>query len=283
LNKFQSLFLLFIFFFFSCQNETGNQNSKAPNGNEKDLKLIGLSPALTEMLFFACPDSIILARSQACNYPEEALKKPIIQTYPLDIEALIALQPDLILNEEGIIALDQIELIKKQDLNIKTFQYRKMSDVFNAILEVGNLCLCSDSVVKKVNKQKATLKALKKNSIGKKAIGLIWTDPIYVYGQHTLFTDQIAYLGLENPIDESFDKQYPEVSREYLLRINPDIIFGLDFAHLDSTLFSDFPELKRLKAYKDSAIYFVDSDILTRPGPRSILAITEMQKAVYEK
>lgn len=270
-----------IFIFLIACNDSSQSESNEP-GSDKIESIMGLSPALTEILYFACPDSMIVARSQACNFPEEALDKPIIQTYPLDIEGLIILKPDMILNEEGIISEEQINLIKDKNLNIKTFNYRKMDDVFNAITEVSKFCDCELVVKSKIDDLKDGLQNIPKIPGDKKALGLIWNDPIYVYGSNTLFSDQLKYIGIENSISEDFNKQYPEISREYLLKINPDIIIGGSFKYLDSVFFKKYPELKRIRAYQDSAIYDIDSDLITRPGPRSVLAIQEIYNAISE-
>ncbi len=246
-------------------------------------RIFSLSPALTEILFFACPDSIIVARSQACDFPPEALKKTKISTYPFDIESIIANKPDLIFSEEGITSIDQLKLLEDNNIPIYMFSYKKVDDIYAAIARVGELCQCSEIVEEKLTDLKAVHDSLKADSVSNiKALGLIWTDPIYVYGRNTLFTNQLNEIGIRNAVDSIFGRPYPELSREYLLKINPDIIFGSSFEHLDTTLFYKFPELKRIKAYQERNIFEIDGDILTRPSPRSIEAMKQMKSHLHE-
>ncbi len=251
---------------------------------KKDLeRIFSLSPALTEILFFSCPDSMIVARSQACNYPPEALMKTEISTYPFDIESIIALKPDLVFSEEGITSVEQLKLLEDNEIPIYMFKYSHVEDIFEAIKKTGQLCNCSMKANKKIEKLKHRLDSVKEDKIRDiKTLGLIWTDPIYVYGLNTLFTSQLNEIGVKNAVDSVFTRPYPELSREYFLKINPDVIFGPSFEHLDSTLFLKFPELKRVKAYKNKNIFEIDGDILTRPSPRSIDAMLLMKSHIDE-
>jgi iron complex transport system substrate-binding protein len=249
----------------------------------KDInRIIGLSPALTEILFYVCDTSKIVGRTQACNFPEAVQYKPVVNTYPLDQERLLALNPDLILGEEGILQPDQLELLNKSGASSYFFKYRSIDDVTAAMYQIAEWCDCDKPVYAKIEKLESRLESVKvKNQDQKTALGLVWQDPIYVYGQNTLFSDQMTYLGLQNAVDSVFEKQYPELSREYILKINPDIIIGSDFWHLDTTFFVQYPELKRINAYADSAIYDIEADLMTRPGPRIVEALEILKTKIY--
>jgi iron complex transport system substrate-binding protein len=241
-------------------------------------KIFALSPALTEMVFYICPDSLIIARTQACNYPKEALGKKVISTYPMDVEAILEAGADLILSEEGITSKEQLKLLEDKNVNVYSFKYRKVEDIYSAMMKIGEFCNCEQKANLLVAQQKKDLSRLS-NSKNRnlKVLGLIWTDPIYSYGKNTLFSDQLRKINLRNAVDSIFQQPYPELSREYILKINPDIIVGPSFRHLDSTFFNLYPELKRITAYQKKAVIEVDGDVLTRPGPRSIQAMEVIQ------
>ena len=59
--------------------------------NAKISRVIGLSPGISEILAYALPDSTIVGRTKQCDYPPEILDKPEIESYPLDLEALVGL------------------------------------------------------------------------------------------------------------------------------------------------------------------------------------------------
>ncbi len=240
-----------------------------------------MSPALTEMLFYACKESFIIARTQACNYPEAVFNLPVVSTYPFDTEKIIALNADIVFSETGITSADQIKTLEENGISIYMFDPQSMSDIFSSMRRISKFCNCDTLFERKIvalENRMNDIKPLRSN--GKNALGIIWTDPIYVYGLNTLFNDQLSKIGLENALDSVFKNPYPEISREYMLRVNPDYIFGSSFDKLDTTLFKNFPELKRIKAYKNKDIFEINADILTRPGPRAVEAIELMKNAI---
>jgi iron complex transport system substrate-binding protein len=95
-------------------------------------------------------------------------------------------------------------------------------------------------------------------------------------------TAQLALAGGTNAIIERFAKAYPELSREYVLKLNPDIIFGGDMRGLDSSFFNFYPELKTINAYRRHQCYKLDADITTRPGPRSLQSVAIMEAIIKQ-
>ena len=61
-----------------------------------------LAPSLTEMLYAVADTATIIARTQADDYPAAALRKPLMNSYPLDLERLVALRPDVVFTVEGM-------------------------------------------------------------------------------------------------------------------------------------------------------------------------------------
>ena len=273
----------------SCQSEEkGRTYSKIEiDGVGREVRIpgkiehiIGLSPALTEMLFYLCPEKMIAGRTQACNFPPESSSLPVVTTYPFDLESIILISPDILLAEDGIISESQINLIQKTNIPIYIFQYDSMWDVFQAMRTISGFCNCDNN--SRIDSLNQLLMQIETRNLGKSALGIIWSEPIFAFGKNTLFSNQLEYLGIRNAIDSVYNNPYPELSREYVLKINPDIIIGNSFEYLDSMFFSNYPELKLIRAYRDSAIIEIDNDLLTRPGPRSVQAIYEIKKGLDE-
>ncbi len=110
---------------------------------------------------------------------------------------------------------------------------------------------------------------------------ITWQDPIYVYGRNTILTDKLRLAGAENAVDSVFSAPFPALSREYILKINPDIILGGSFEKLDSTFFSRYPELKKTNAYRNRRVYAVTDDLNSRPSPRVVEAVAELLYLIH--
>jgi iron complex transport system substrate-binding protein len=89
-------------------------------------------------------------------------------------------------------------------------------------------------------------------------------------------TDKIKLAGGENALTEVFKQQSPPLTREYILQLNPDVIFGLS-AERKQTFFNLYPELKRISAYQQNRIYDLTDDLASRPSPRVVESIKEIK------
>ena len=103
-------------------------------------------------------------------------------------------------------------------------------------------------------------------------------DPIFAYGFETWMTDKIHLAGGKNVLSEKLDKPYPALQRETILKLNPDILFGGTFEKMDTSFFRMYPELKNISAYKTKMVFELNDDLASRPGPRFMLGIREIEQ-----
>ena len=74
---------------------------------EKPEKVVCLSPTLAEIMYEMGYSSLLIGRSSYCNYPTEITAiKDVGGTTKPDIEAIIQLQPDLVLSSAPIASKD---------------------------------------------------------------------------------------------------------------------------------------------------------------------------------
>jgi iron complex transport system substrate-binding protein len=99
-----------------------------------------------------------------------------------------------------------------------------------------------------------------------------------------------ALFGLKNIADEA-DKQgtgYPQLSAEYLLQSDPDLVFLADTKCCGQTAgtVAQRPGWPNLKAVKNGAVIELDDDVASRWGPRIIdqlRVVAERIEALSEK
>jgi iron complex transport system substrate-binding protein len=243
-------------------------------------KAMALSPALTEMLFAVLPDSQIVAVSQACNYPEGVKTKPRINTYPLDVEGVIAIKPEVVFYEEGFISAESINQLRRFGIQTYAFRYNMVADIFSSLKQIGIICGHSEkaqSLAHILQKQADSLQFSNPKPL--RTLAIISPQPVYVFGKGTILSEIIESVGGINVVDSAYGR-YPELQREALLKMDPEIILGATFAELDSALFSKYPELKAIAAYQNKLCYPLTSDLISRPSPRVVDAMKEVKQAL---
>lgn len=246
-------------------------------------RVLALAPSLTEVLYAVADTATIIARTQADDYPAAALKKPVVTSYPLDIERLVALHPDVVFTVEGMTPPDAAARLGQLGIPVYYQKYRRVADVLRGINDVGRL-LGRPTVAKRLTDSlQAQLDGLAQTAPGTRrstVLALASADPIYVYGQNTLFTDEIRLAGGQNAVRDTFPQPFPALTREYVLKLNPEIVLGGRFGKLDSTFFKNNPELRRTRAYQAHRVYATTPNLLQRPSPRVVEAVRELQALV---
>jgi iron complex transport system substrate-binding protein len=250
-------------------------------------RILGLSSALTESLFFILPENNICGVSMICNFPENKVKtKPRINTYPLDLESIIALKPDLIFSEEGMTSAADAAQLEKAGFPLYIFKYRKTADIISAMDSIYNWCPKRKDVSALIDSLRSCLFALEKQyknvnttQVSKpRMLAITWLDPIFAYGADTWMSDKMRLAGGINCLDQILDKPYPTLQRETIMKLNPDVLFGGTFEKLDTTFFKMYPELKNISAYKNRKVFELNDDLASRPSPRFLEAIKDLEK-----
>lgn len=248
------------------------------------MRVMSLSPAVTEILFSVLSDSQIVAITPLCNYPEEKTKaKPRVEVYPLNVEKVLQLKPDIIFSEEGITSPQDAAHLRQLGIPVILFHYEKTRDILDAMDSVRSW-VALDGNDKHTTELHAQLNAQEKKQAmipddqRPGVLCITWMDPIFAYGFETWMTDKIRLAGGRNVLSEKLDKPYPTLQRENILKLNPDILFGGSFEKMDSTFFNMYPELKNTSAYKNKMVFELNDDLASRPGPRFMQGIYEIQQ-----
>jgi len=243
-------------------------------------RVLALAPSMTEMLYAVADTATIVARVPQDNYPAAVLRKPVVNNYPLDLEKLVLLKPDMVFTVEGITSVDDAQRLQQLGIPVYFLKFRQVEDVFTGMEEVGRLLgrpapahRAADSLRRELQR----LGQANTTSAAPRVLAITWQDPIYCYGQNTLFTDEIRLAGGQNAVTETFPQPYPALTREYILKLNPDVLLGGSFEKLDSTFFKSYPELRRINAYQTRRVFAITGNLMERPGPRVVQSVQELQ------
>ncbi|KAA3440795.1 ABC transporter substrate-binding protein [Rufibacter hautae] len=241
---------------------------------------MALAPSMTEMLFAVADTATIVGRTQNCDFPKAVLTKPVVNNYPMDYEKLISLKPEVVFATEGIISMEVAAQVEKLGIPIYFQAYDSVADILRGLRNLGFLLhrpekgnAVADSLQDRLNQLAADSAA----GTRPRVLAITWKDPIYVFGRNTLLTDKLRFAGGQNAVTEVFAQPYPALTREYILKMNPEVIIGGSFEQMEKTFFSLYPELRRIKAYRQKRIFAVTDDLMSRPSPRVVEGIAELK------
>lgn len=244
-------------------------------------RILPLCASSEETMVLLCDSSQIVGRTPECSSPEWIFTKPLVNNYPLDLEKVVTLKPDLIVSKEGMLSNDQ--LVKLESLGLTVYMQRAddIKGIAQSIRKLGEVIgqkTKGEKVALHFLHQFDSLQVSLRSSSLLTAVGVISSDPVYVFGHSSYLTDVLSYCGLSNGIDSNIRQAFPVVDQEYLLKVDPDYLIFPGEQKETQELFLKFPVLKKLKAYQRHQCLYIPGDWLSRPGPELTKAAAEIIK-----
>lgn len=248
-------------------------------------RIVSLAPNLTEILFALGLDSAVVGVTDYCDYPAAARNKPRIggMLNP-NLERVIDLRPDLVLmSGSGNMKSDYDKLTSAGAAVFVTYP-KHVDSVLASISAIGALTgrsTAADSIVQALRHQKQELLRIAGAAPRKSVLMLLSVTPIVAIGPGTFLHELLTLANAEN-IAADAAMAYPVLSREEILRRQPDVIIATnDIVHSVDDVLRAYPEWKRLKAVQQKRVALVDASIVSRPGPRVIDGLKIILQAIH--
>ena len=111
-------------------------------------------------------------------------------------------------------------------------------------------------------------------------------DELHTAGAATFVDEMINLAGGDN-IANGETSQWPTLTMDILLRKQPEVIIIATVAENSTTMVEMFRSFQtsgdwsQLEAIKNNRVYMMDSNLLTIPGPRQILALRQIASAIH--
>ncbi|MEO1448200.1 MAG: helical backbone metal receptor [Bacteroidota bacterium] len=237
-------------------------------------RIVSLAPNITEMVFAVGGGDKLIARSQACDYPEAAAKKTEVPTWPnLDLEAIAQTESDLIITTDMIFTPDDLAQIERLGIPIYLQHYGTMADIFTGMKDIGQL-VGEEAQSNRVADSLETLVNLvldsTENQIKYRTLMLISGNPLKVVGGSGFLHEMIEKAGGKN-VYAARKEAFVETTVEEILRSEPEfLILPSKDDQVYAELLAAYPALYNTPADVYKQVHIIDPDLVYRPGPRMI-------------
>lgn len=240
-------------------------------------RLITLAPDLVEDLFAVGAGKYIVGTTTFSNYPESAKSIPVVADYSaIDGEAIMVLDPDLILAWYGGNAPSDIAELKSFGLPIYENKISKWQDIPQLFVNLGILTghiKIAEQVAKQFSDKMRALKQQYQKASTNRANVMIEINhmPIMVMSNHSLIGRMIAFCGGHN-VFANLKTPSATILATAVIAAKPDIIINLsDKSNVD--LIKQWKTLYPQNKYK---IYTIPTSLLTRFGPRFTQGVSKL-------
>jgi iron complex transport system substrate-binding protein len=244
---------------------------------KKPTKIISLSPSATEILYAVGAGSQILAVDNLSNYPANAPVSEISAFEP-SVEAILAKKPDLVLLSIDSTKAPQIRnaLVK---LGIPVLMEKAPATLKDVYAENTLLARVTDRQAGAVKLNASMAKSIKEILAKAKKSSKIrifheLDDTYYSVTSNTFIGKVYKDFGAVNIADAAAgadNSGYPQLSAEYLLKSDPQVIFLADAQYgVTADSVSKRAGWSQISAVKNKKIVELPADISSRWGPRLV-------------
>ncbi|WP_028610938.1 ABC transporter substrate-binding protein [Paenibacillus harenae] len=245
-------------------------------------KIVTLVPSETEAIYAIGSGDQVVGVDEWSNYPEEAAAKPKVGDMTTNIEAVAALNPDLVLASS---TMNSEAIAKLRELNITVFASEpKTYDEVVAKLEMLGKMMNKQTEAAAVADRMRDVKQQVAEAVKdaeKKKVYLEFS-PGWTVGSGTFLDELITIAGGTNISAGKAD--WYELSAEEVVTQNPQLIIYPALKEEPNPIAAGIesrPGWDVIDAVKNKQMYAVTEDPLVRVGPRLADGLLELAKVIH--
>jgi iron complex transport system substrate-binding protein len=234
-------------------------------------RIVSLAPHITETLFAVGAGERIVGTVDYSDSPEAAKKIPRVGGYSrLDLEAVAALKPDLVIAWESGNAKAHIDKLRALGLPVYISQPNHIDDVATALERFGQLTGQADAGRAAASHFRARLAALHGRYAARPTVRTfyqIWKQPLMTVGAPQIISDAIKLCGGEN-VFAALPTMAPTVTVEGVIAANPEAIVASGMGDSRPDWLDDWKRWTSITAVARNNLFFIPPDLLHRHTPR---------------
>lgn len=242
-------------------------------------RIVSLSPHITENLFAIGAGSRIVGTVEFSNYPEEAKQIRRIGSYEkVDLEAVAALKPDLVLAWESGNIASHVDKLRAIGLNVVVTEARRIEDVAAELERLGALSGAGVGARAAAAQFRQRLEALRARHAGRPTVRVfyeVWNQPLMTVGGGQIISDAIRLCGGEN-VFAALKPMAAAVTVEAVLAADPEAIVASGMGEERPEWLDEWRRWPALTAVARGNLFFVPPDHLQRHTPRILDGIERL-------
>ena len=247
-------------------------------------RIVSGSATHTEILFAIGAGSQVVAVDMFSDYPAEAADLPRVDTFTPSVEAIAALDPDLV-----ILTFDPVELVPALEvLGIPVLVLDAPDDLDGVYAQYAELGVAvgrqaeAADLVEQMEKEIEAIVAALPQDAGALTYFHELDANLWTVRSDTFIGALYGLLGMTSIADSAADK-YVQLSAEFILESDPDLIFLADAQCCGESpeTVAARPGWGSLTAVQTGRVFEIDESIASRWGPRLVEFLRSIAEVVY--
>ncbi len=270
----------------------GCWESAPPEGaaESEPLRILSLTPSVTEILFALALGDNIVGRSNYCNFPPQAGKIPAVgDTIHLNLERIVSLEPTV-----AFVVTKRADVVKTlEGLGIRTVALESdtMAELMQTIETIGRETgrtgpagTLKGDIQNHLDKVRRRVEDLGRPKVLFAFPMAVGSSNMMVAGRGTFVDELLNVAGAENAFPDTAD--WPTITPQRVIQLAPDVVIvnaiGKDAARdrVDA-IRRAWENWTSVPAVANGRVYILRDEFLTIPGPSVGLAADRLSRVIH--
>ncbi|MCG5500456.1 cobalamin-binding protein [Ectothiorhodospira lacustris] len=234
-------------------------------------RIISLAPHITELLFAVGAGDRIVGTVSFSDYPEAAADIPRIGSYKqLDMESILALQPDLVVAWSSGNVQTQVERLARLGLPLYYNDPQDFEQLALALERLGTLAGRARQGQETAADFRQALQMLQDRYGSRPKVTVfyqIWDRPLMTLNDQHLISRAIEICGGHNLFGD-LEAMVPRLDREVVLAADPEAILAGGMGEDSPHWIDEWRRWPALTATARDNLFFIPPSLLQRATPR---------------
>ncbi|RMG53288.1 MAG: cobalamin-binding protein [Acidobacteria bacterium] len=237
-------------------------------------RLVSLAPSITEMVFALGLGERLVGVTTYCDYPPEAQAiTKIGDTIHPSLERILAVQPDLVIASR----ISQLEAfahrLEQMGVPLYVVDARRLDDIPRSMRRLGEVLGEPERAATVTRAMEERMREIERRVAGRsrpRTLLVVQPEPLMVPGTKTYLADLIRRAG-GIPLGPDDPREGVTYSLEAVIAAAPEVIIVPEPGARQHRLeHIEWPGLAETPAARRGAVYVMDADLISRPGPRVV-------------
>ncbi|MEX2241058.1 MAG: cobalamin-binding protein [Burkholderiales bacterium] len=234
-------------------------------------RVVSLAPHLTELMYAAGAGERLVGAFAYSDYPPEAKSLPRVGSEAqIDLEALVALKPDLVIAWPQSGSTRAVERIAALGIAVFRSEPRELEDIARTLETLGRLAGTEAAARAAAGAFRERAARLYRTYASRPVVRVfyqVWDRPlITVNGDHVI-SKVLRLCGGEN-VMAKLPALAPEIDRERVLRSDPEVIVASGTDGARPPWLDDWNAFPAMAAVRGGNLYALRPELLQRHTPR---------------
>jgi iron complex transport system substrate-binding protein len=250
-------------------------------------RIVTFAPSNTEIVFaLGLGPRIVGVSGKFDNYPPQA--RTIQQVggsgdFGVDpnLERLVALHPDLMLTISG--GDEWKKRVREIGIPVFTVNATDFGDLLHDIGTIGRLTGTSERAGALTTRMAARAAEIQDAVSGDQPVSCffeVYYPPLTSVGPHTFIADLLKRAGCLSASMKA-KSDYPQWSVDRLVKESPDVYLVASESGSSPAAVAKRPGFRAIGAVAAGRIYLIDSDLVSRPGPRVVDGLEALARVLH--